>query len=74
MCDLSAAESRWDLVAVAVLEWAMQDHVLAAEQKAEALTFVQAGLFGRGSSYIERRLSGYRPPIGPGGELPLRPW
>jgi hypothetical protein len=72
-CDAAALSDEWDIVAATILARAMKSNVLGGDQKVAALTFIRAGMFGRRSSYLEHRLSGYRPPIVPGVSSPAVP-
>jgi len=63
--EVFVARNQWDVVAAGVLDWAMANRLLTAENKVTALTFAQQGMFGRSSAYYEQRLSTYRPPLGP---------
>jgi|EndMetStandDraft_3_1072993.scaffolds.fasta_scaffold1162837_2 hypothetical protein len=63
--DVFVARNQWDVVAAGVLDWAMANRILTADDKVKALGFAQAGMFGRSSAYYEQRLSTYRPPLGP---------
>ena len=72
-CVGPAKNGEWDLVAAAVLDWAMRDHVLRADQKVQALAFVQAGMFGAAaptsstdSAATARRSCPAAPTRGPG--------
>lgn len=63
--EVFVARNQWDVVAAGVLDWAMANRLLTAENKVKALAFAQQGMFGRSSAYYEQRLSTYRPPLGP---------